>query len=361
MFSFQTFASTSGCGRVEYSLSAGWLIITCLFIQDEVFRLSLDASLENLSSLGHPINRTSFGKCILPAHPTSFVTLCRRISHWISNWVGYSCRGFYFDHFSPISIIFICIFLFYFCKKTFHRSKDRSPPWSKNSIHSGFSIGCQIHLQNLTLIISMSLPDFSFMFFQFIFTEIVCQPLSRCIQIPPLFRMSQWMVSSRAAFYPVQFPSIVLFFPVFASHFCMTEAGNHMARIADLTLQSQNFVVSSLNLFLSWICAISCMLICAFLSLFANFHHIPMENAHFFTLTHVVTAPVYIYIRRQSVTHTSHTSRALLPVAASVFFYCVTLNQILFVSRIVARLSLIPNLKGHSPLRMFYFNLCAFK
>ena len=64
----------------------------------------------------------------------------------------------------------------------------------------------------------MSLPDFSFMFFQFIFTEIVCQPLSRCIQIPPLFRMSQWMVSSCAAFHPIQFPSIVLFFPVFASH-----------------------------------------------------------------------------------------------------------------------------------------------
>ena len=166
----------------------------------------------------------------------------------------------------------------------------------------------------------MSLPDFSFMFFQFIFTEIVCQPLSRCIQIPPLFRMSQWMVSSCAAFHPVQFPSIVLFFPVFASHFCMTEAGNHMARIADLTLQSQNFVVSSLNLFLSWIWAISCMLICAFLSLFANFHHIPMENAHFFTLTHVVTAPVYIYDANLS--HTSHFKGPLARCRKCIFLLC---------------------------------------
>ena len=105
--------------------------------------------------------------------------------------IGYACREYYFDHFSPISIIFICIFLFYFCKKLFPGNKVRYPSWYKISDNSGFSIGCHIHVQNLTLIISMSLPDFSFMFFQFIFTEIVCQPLSRCIQIPPLFRMSQ--------------------------------------------------------------------------------------------------------------------------------------------------------------------------
>ena len=40
--------------------------------------------------------------------------------------------------------------------------------------------------------------------------------------------------------------------------------------------------------------------------------------------------------------HTHHTSRASLPVAAGVFFKCVTLNKTFFVSRIVARLSLIP-------------------
>ena len=131
--------------------------------------------------------------------------------------IGYACREYYFDHFSPISIIFICIFLFYFGKNLFPGNKVRYPSWYKISDNSGFSIGCHIHVQNLTLIIPMSLPDFSFMFFQFIFTEIVCQPLSRCIQIPPLFRMSQWMVSSCAAFHPIQFPSIVLFFPVFAS------------------------------------------------------------------------------------------------------------------------------------------------
>ena len=83
--------------------------------------------------------------------------------------IGYACREYYFDHFSPISIIFICIFLFYFGKNLFPGNKVRYPSWYKISDNSGFSIGCHIHVQNLTLIISMSLPDFSFMFFQFIF------------------------------------------------------------------------------------------------------------------------------------------------------------------------------------------------
>ena len=140
----------------------------------------------------------------------------------------------------------------------------------------------------------------------------------------------------------------LFYFFLYLHLICVTEAGNHMARIADLTSTSHNFVVSSLNLFLSWICAIFCMLICAFLSLFANFHHIPMENAPLFTWTHVVTAPVYIYDA-----NLSHTSHFMGPLARcrKCIFYCVTVNKILFVSRIVARLSLIPILKGHSPLR----------
>ena len=198
--------------------SAGWLIITCLYFQDEVFRLSLDASLETLSLL----LGTQLLEDLWKVHPSSSPYPFRNSlqTHFTLDLkliIVYSCREFYFEHFSPISIIFICIFLFYFCKKLFPGNKVRYPSWYKISDNSGFSIGCHIHVQNLTLIIPMSLPDFSFMFFQFIFTEIVCQPLSRCIQIPPLFRMSQWMVSSCAAFHPIQFPSIVLFFPVFAS------------------------------------------------------------------------------------------------------------------------------------------------
>ena len=112
----------------------------------------------------------------------------------------------------------------------------------------------------------------------------------------------------------------LFYFFLYLHLICMTEAGNHMARIADMTSTSQNFVVSSLNLFLSWICAIFCMLICAFLSLFANFHHIPMENAHFFTLTHVVTAPVYIYDANLS--HTSHFKGLFAHCRKSIFLLC---------------------------------------
>ena len=47
-------------------MSTGWLIVTCLYFQVEVFRLSVDVSLETLSSLGHPITRTSLESASSP-------------------------------------------------------------------------------------------------------------------------------------------------------------------------------------------------------------------------------------------------------------------------------------------------------
>ena len=134
-------------------------------------------------------------------------------------------------------------------------------------------------------------------------------------------------------------PPPLLHFFLLSHLICITEAGNHMARIADLTLQSQNFR----RFFIEFILVVNlCYFLHAYLCLFVTIckfsPHSNGKRPLLYTDSRSHSASIYT----TPICHTHHTSRASLPVAAGVFFKCVTLNKTFFVSRIVARLSLIP-------------------